>query len=47
MMRVPVEKDSINLILKIANGQDMQKALGELRGLLDIEIRKVAEEDVI
>jgi len=47
MMRIPIKPGSVDGMLEIVKGPDMQKALNELAGLTHLEITKEPEEDVI
>jgi hypothetical protein len=47
MMRIPIKPGSVDGMLEIVKGPDMQKALNELAGLTHLEITKEPEKDVI
>jgi hypothetical protein len=47
MMRVSIKENAVDALLEIMNGVEMQKALNGLQGLLDIEVTKMLEQDVI
>jgi len=47
MMRIPIKPDALGAMLEIAQGAEMREALNQLKGLMDLEITKVPDEDVI
>jgi len=47
MMRIPIKPDSVDRMLDIVKGPGMLDALKQLKGLMDLEITKVPQEDVI
>jgi len=47
MMRIPIKPDALGAMLAIAQGAEMRAALNQLKGMMDLEITKVPDEDVI
>jgi len=47
MMSVAIKGNAVDALLEIMNGVEFQKALNGLQGLLDIEVTKIPERDMI